>query len=142
MMKCSVARKDVLFAAVLIALAAPMTASCQQAGTTTNIERIDVGAAAVEASLKDTATLIRKMLADYPSAAIRDGLQGRVGVKVMVGVEGRVTACEVVQSSGHAVLDRAACHVMMRYAKFNPARDASGRAIPGQFSTVLTYAMP
>ncbi len=44
----------------------------------------------------------------YPPAALRDRLEGRVLLRLQIDAAGRVASVEVVESSGHAVLDRAA----------------------------------
>jgi protein TonB len=53
----------------------------------------------------------------YPRNAIRAGLQGRVIVEIMVDGEGNITSRKVIQSSGHAVLDRAALEAISRIEK-------------------------
>jgi TonB family protein len=50
----------------------------------------------------------------YPPAALRRGLGGRTLVRLTIDAQGRVTAAHVVQTSGHASLDRAA--VALAYA--------------------------
>jgi protein TonB len=72
----------------------------------------------------------------YPSGS---GVSGTVGLTVTVSPEGRATQCVVTASSGHPVLDDAACRGMLTYSRFTPARDANGEAVPGTFSTRITY---
>jgi protein TonB len=45
---------------------------------------------------------------EYPRRAIRLSIEGRVLIEVTVDAQGSVTACKVLKSSGHDVLDRAA----------------------------------
>lgn len=52
---------------------------------------------------------------DYPSLARRMRWQGLVVVRVEVGADGAVLAAEVVTSSGHRVLDRAALEGVRRW---------------------------
>lgn len=75
----------------------------------------------------------------YPAEAKEAGIEGTVGVKVTVGPNGRVEDCVVTRSTGHSILDAAACTGMRRYARFNPARDDSGNPTRGSFSTNITY---
>ncbi|GGD47981.1 TonB family protein [Erythrobacter arachoides] len=56
------------------------------------------------------ATLVRRINADYPVAAKRQRRQGTVGVSVDVTARGEVASCMVSRSSGHPVLDAAACN--------------------------------
>lgn len=56
----------------------------------------------------------------YPEEARKEGLQGTVRVKVVVGVDGLVESAEVLESSGAAILDEAALESAKNY-RFNPA---------------------
>ena len=76
---------------------------------------------------------------NYPSAALRKEIEGTVGVRVVVGPDGRVAGCSVTGSSGSGDLDSAACDGMQRYAKFEPALDAGGNPTSGSFSTRIVY---
>jgi len=78
---------------------------------------------------------------NYPSRAIRDEIEGRVGVRVSVGPDGRVSACSVSNSSGSSILDEAACAGMQRYARFNPALDDAGNPTTGSYSTTIVYQL-
>lgn len=66
---------------------------------------------------------------DYPEEAVRNGWQGDVVVEATVSAEGLPTACTVVRSSGHQVLDDATCRIVMRRARFKPAINADGRPV-------------
>src|SRR5688572_30802517 len=45
--------------------------------------------------------------ADYPSAAVRNGESGTVGMAVSIDREGRIRQCAIIASSGSASLDAA-----------------------------------
>jgi protein TonB len=77
----------------------------------------------------------------YPREAAVAGLEGSVRIRVVVDEGGRVSDCVVLQSSGHGILDRAACDGMRRFAMFNPAIDASGSPTVGSYATIITYKM-
>lgn len=63
----------------------------------------------------------------YPRAAILNEQQGVVKLRVTLGDEGGVTACEVVESSGHEILDQAAVATLRKIGKFPlPTPDARG----------------
>ena len=68
---------------------------------------------------------------DYPAKALQKGLFGTVEVAFAVDATGRATGCTVVKSSGSTILDEVTCTAMMPRAKFEPARDASGKVIAG-----------
>jgi protein TonB len=76
---------------------------------------------------------------NYPSRALREEIEGTVGVRVTVTPDGRATGCQVTASSGSSILDDAACKGMERYARFNPALDAAGNPTSGSYSTRITY---
>jgi protein TonB len=61
----------------------------------------------------------------YPIEARRQGLEGKVLLRVTVAPDGRTTSVTVVESSGHAVLDRAARDGVAKW-RFAPARRATG----------------
>lgn len=63
---------------------------------------------------------------DYPHEARRAGASGAVAVFYVVGANGRVTACDIVESSGNAELDSATCRLVQTRYRFEPARDPSG----------------
>jgi periplasmic protein TonB len=57
---------------------------------------------------------------EYPDTARRDGKEGRVVLRVLVDEEGKSKLVEVSDSSGSAVLDRAATEAIRRW-RFSPA---------------------
>lgn len=79
---------------------------------------------------------------DYPPGAIRNNEQGRTGFKLSVSAEGRVTECTVTSSSGFSDLDATACRELQRRARFSPAKDASGNAIPTTYSSSVLWQIP
>ncbi|MEL6737908.1 MAG: energy transducer TonB [Pseudomonadota bacterium] len=83
----------------------------------------------------------RRIQENYPSRALREEVEGNVGVAVTVGPNGRVSGCRVTRPSGSSVLDDAACKGMSRYARFEPALDAAGNPTTGSYSTVITYRL-
>jgi protein TonB len=76
---------------------------------------------------------------NYPPRAVRDEIEGRVGVRVTVGPNGRVSECSVTSPSGSSILDDAACSGMRSYARFNPALDAAGNPTTGSYTTTIVY---
>jgi protein TonB len=80
-----------------------------------------------------------RILEAYPTAAKREGLEGTVALSVVVTPDGRASDCKVTQSSGHTIIDDAACGGMLRYARFEPALDKEGNPVSGIFRTRFTY---
>jgi protein TonB len=66
---------------------------------------------------------------DYPDASRRAEEQGVVRVSYVVDTEGKVSSCNVVQSSGSARLDETTCKIIMRRFRFNPAT-VNGQPVP------------
>jgi protein TonB len=58
---------------------------------------------------------------DYPSASRAAEEEGVVRVSYVIGEDGKVSQCEVAQSSGFSRLDDATCKIIMRRWRFNPA---------------------
>lgn len=83
----------------------------------------------------------RRIQENYPSRAMREEIQGTVGVTVTVGGDGRVSACRVSASSGSSILDEAACTGMQRYARFKPALDDAGNPTSASWSTRIVYRL-
>ena len=65
----------------------------------------------------------------YPDAALRAQAQGRVVARLTVGADGRVSACEIVTSSGNSDLDSTTCRIARSRVRYTPAKDQDGRPI-------------
>lgn len=79
---------------------------------------------------------------DYPTAALRSGVEGIVRFTLAVGADGTVNSCEVTQSSGNADLDATTCTLMMRRARMKPATDPAGLPIEGRWSSSVRWEIP
>jgi TonB family protein len=56
-----------------------------------------------------------------------------VAFRVSVGEDGRVAECMIVRSSGYLSFDQATCYALIRHGRFEPARDADGRVVRGEW---------
>ena len=65
----------------------------------------------------------------YPSSARNAGVEGVVGVKMLVNASGKVEEAFVVRSSGNAALDEAAVAAVYKW-RFSPAKDKFGQKAP------------
>lgn len=65
----------------------------------------------------------------YPSSARSAGVEGVVGVKMLVNASGKVENAFVVRSSGNAALDEAAVAAVYKW-RFSPAKDKFGQKAP------------
>lgn len=93
------------------------------------------------ASTRDEGRWAARIQENYPSRALREEVEGTVGVRVTVTPDGRAANCQVTASSGSSDLDQAACVGMERYARFNPALNAVGDPISGSYATRITYRL-
>lgn len=65
----------------------------------------------------------------YPSSARSAGIEGVVGVKMLVNASGKVENAFVVRSSGNAALDEAALAAVYKW-RFSSAKDKFGQKAP------------
>jgi protein TonB len=72
---------------------------------------------------------------DYPASAQSSGAEGTVRASLTIGPDGRVTGCNIIQSSGNGSLDSTTCNILRRRAKFTPARDSNGNATSDTVTT-------
>lgn len=59
--------------------------------------------------------------------------EARVAFRVRVGEDGRVAECMIVRSSGYDSFDKATCYALTRHGRFEPARNADGQAVRGEW---------
>lgn len=79
---------------------------------------------------------------DYPARDMREGNQGIARFQLSVGANGRVTDCAIVRSSGSESLDQATCDKVTRRARFDPATDALGNKVSGDYSNAIRWTIP
>jgi len=76
---------------------------------------------------------------DYPPESRRRGEEGSVRVSLRVGPDGRVQMAEVIESSGHPALDRAALEAVRRW-RFRPATQA-GLPLAATMQTAVHFRL-
>ncbi len=79
---------------------------------------------------------------DYPTESLKAGEQGTVWYKVDVTETGVPENCVIVVSSGYPRLDKATCDLVLRRARFKPARSPDGTAIRSSFSNKINWTIP
>ena len=79
---------------------------------------------------------------DYPLEAMRQEIEGVTGFRLDIDTHGVPTKCTITSSSGSALLDNTACAKVMERARFNPAKDASGRPVGDVYSTRVDWRLP
>jgi TonB family protein len=79
---------------------------------------------------------------DYPLQSVVNREAGTVGVVLKVGADGHVADCVITQSSGSAALDSQTCRLLWTRARFEPARDESGRPIASAWRQRIRWQLP
>lgn len=79
---------------------------------------------------------------DYPAEAMRKGEQGTVGALFWVEANGRVKECKVIESSQRKSLDEQTCNIIVDRARFEPAKDATGKSVRSPTYTRISWLMP
>lgn len=78
---------------------------------------------------------------DYPQGSLERGEQGTVRVDLHIDSNGAVSRCAVEASSGFPELDSKTCEVLAARAKFRPARNARGRAVPSEYVRSVSWRL-
>jgi len=79
---------------------------------------------------------------DYPLSALSERLDGISYIGWTLSVEGRVTNCKVLQSSGVSALDQAACGAVMKRGRAKPALDAAGKPVESYSTRRVRWQLP
>jgi protein TonB len=119
-----------------VIVAAPQPLALSLAGTDSASNAEVLGQNIIPASPDDRA---RNRPPVYPREAIRRGQQGTVLVLIHVSPMGLAEGADILHSSGHASLDRAALDAVLSW-RFRPAvRD--GRAVPFEMRMQFVFAV-
>jgi periplasmic protein TonB len=78
---------------------------------------------------------------DYPPEAVANDWGGTVRIKLEISNTGDVSGCHILRSSGHVVLDAKTCEIMVKRARFKPARNASGKAVSDTVEQTIHWAL-
>lgn len=79
---------------------------------------------------------------DYPPVALRYNMAGISGVRLFIDPHGKVSYCQIIAGSGFEVLDKAACERLIEHGRFQPARDAKGRAVADVWVSRVVWKIP
>lgn len=80
--------------------------------------------------------------ADYPTSALRREDEGLAAYRVVVGSDGRVSACQITASSGSRALDEATCRYIARRARFDAATNENGAKVVGSYDGTVRWQIP
>lgn len=78
---------------------------------------------------------------DYPPKMLRDGYQGIVNFRILVDGMGKVTSCQIQESTRPKEFDDAVCKVVMKRAQFEPALDAQGKPVPSYWRQTVRFIL-
>jgi TonB family protein len=81
-------------------------------------------------------------LDDYPVKAFEREWQGVTTFAVTVAPSGRPASCAVTQSSGYPELDKEACFIAQKRARFTPAYGPGGQPAYGVYRSQVVWARP
>src|SRR5690606_30132559 len=81
-------------------------------------------------------------LFSYPEQAVAEGMEARTVVRLTVDAHGDAADCEIVESSGHALLDEESCRILLASATFEPKRSAEDGPVAGHFHQAITWKLP
>jgi protein TonB len=79
---------------------------------------------------------------DYPAAALRAGDEGASYMRLVVGITGRVVACDIQDTSGSVALDAAACRIARARASYTPARSLAGAFVCDVILEEVEWLLP
>lgn len=72
----------------------------------------------------------RLHFSDLPEDLREAKTGGELKLRYRIGVDGRVSDCRILVSSGRPQLDATTCRLITERFRFKPSRDASGRPVP------------
>lgn len=84
------------------------------------------GGGVVSRARKISGEIVNK---DYPKLLTKTKQRVTVVARYTVGADGKPSNCRISKSSGYPDIDNATCRVIQARFRYEPARDASGRAV-------------
>lgn len=79
---------------------------------------------------------------DYPGEALRNEQSGTVGVLLWVAPDGRISSCQIVESSASPVLEATTCSIFERRARLTPAINMAGKLVRAPVFTRIRWMLP
>lgn len=76
---------------------------------------------------------------DYPTQLLNRGDQGMLRVRLMIDASGKPTSCHIQQSTRPQEFDNTVCRLLMKRARFEPALNAKGAAVPSFWSQTIYF---
>ncbi|MFM7348024.1 MAG: energy transducer TonB [Erythrobacter sp.] len=79
---------------------------------------------------------------DYRPRWILEQMAGTARFTLAIDTTGRVTDCKLNRSTGHPPLDTATCELVKQRARFEAARDETGKPVAGSYTGSVTWKIP
>ncbi len=79
---------------------------------------------------------------DYPEAARRAKVQGAAFVGMTIGINGKLSDCRILRSSGVPSLDQATCLILSERGRFQPGLDADGQPVESYQALNFDWRLP
>lgn len=76
---------------------------------------------------------------NYPKSLLRKDMGGRAVTAVLIGIDGNISDCRVIESSSEPEFNEIACQTVANTMTFEPARNAAGQAVPGHSIQRITW---
>ncbi|MFO6445655.1 energy transducer TonB [Erythrobacter sp. NE805] len=80
--------------------------------------------------------------ADYKPRWIMEEMAGTARFTLAIDAAGKVTGCTITRSTGHGPLDAATCQLVSKRARFEAARDNTGKPVAGSYTGTITWKIP
>lgn len=79
---------------------------------------------------------------DYPASSLQRGEEGATAYRAVIAPNGKPESCEVLSSTGNETFNRLTCSLLMRRARFSPAKNETGSPAYGVFHSVTNFWLP
>ena len=79
---------------------------------------------------------------DYPYEAVRARITGSVLARLVVGVDGRISECVLVERSASPLLNSTTCKILVQRGRYEPALSASGDPVRAMTSVRIYWRLP
>lgn len=75
----------------------------------------------------------------YPEKMLRESKVGSISFRLLVDAEGKPTKCDVLDAAQGETFSQHTCKTLLRYARFEPARDMEGRPVASFYGGSVTF---
>ncbi|OYY66957.1 MAG: hypothetical protein B7Y49_01455 [Sphingomonas sp. 28-62-11] len=80
-------------------------------------------------------------LDSYPPEARIASQEGRTQFSLDIDAAGRITGCNIIESSGSDLLDSTTCSQLIANGQFKPALDSNGNPVKGTWKSAMRWRL-